>query len=383
MNSTSRYRIVAAGIIGNVLEWYDFAIYGYFAAAIGRHFFPHQDPVAQLLSSFGVFAVGYLMRPVGGALIGHIGDRFGRRRALIFSVAAMAISTFLVALLPGYATIGLAAPVTLTLLRMVQGLSVGGEYTCSMVFLIEHAPQRRRGLMGSLAPCAASGGILLGSALGACFAAAMPTETLNAWGWRIPFLFGLVVGIAGYVLRRHMQETVVAERGKRAPIFETLHDHWRVVLRIAGLSAFLSVSFYLSFVYLVSWLQIADRIAPARALEITKDAGESGEDIAEAGKIAGRGFRERHAAGAAAGAFTERSRLQHKGGAPGRQPAQPGCGGKAGEAAAKNGEIHVIRESAWGGTEIHGPRRRAPGVSFAVHGLSLMQGKPSRWRGFP
>ena len=134
-----------------------------------------------------------------------------------------------------------------------------------MVFLIEHAPPRRRGLMGSLAPCAASGGILLGSALGACFAAAMPTETLNAWGWRIPFLLGLVVGIAGYVLRRHMQETVPAERGQRAPIVETLHDHWRVVLRIAGLSAFLSVSFCLSFVYLVSWLQIADRIAPARA----------------------------------------------------------------------------------------------------------------------
>jgi MHS family proline/betaine transporter-like MFS transporter len=127
MNSTSGYRIVAAGIIGDVLEWYDFAIYGYFAAAIGRRFFPHQDPVAQLLSSFGVFAVGYLMRPVGGALIGHIGDRFGRRRALTFSVAAMAISTFLVALLPDYATIGLAAPVTLTLLRMVQGLSVGGN----------------------------------------------------------------------------------------------------------------------------------------------------------------------------------------------------------------------------------------------------------------
>jgi MFS transporter, MHS family, proline/betaine transporter len=96
MNSTSGYRIVAAGIIGNVLEWYDFAIYGYFAAAIGRHFFPHQDPIAQLLSSFGIFAVGYLMRPVGGALIGHIGDRLGRRKALTFSVAAMAISTFLV-----------------------------------------------------------------------------------------------------------------------------------------------------------------------------------------------------------------------------------------------------------------------------------------------
>jgi len=268
MNFTSRYRIVAAGTIGNVLEWYDFAIYGYFAAAIGRHFFPHQDPVAQLLSSFGVFAVGYLMRPLGGALSGHIGDRFGRRRALTFSVAAMAISTFLVGLLPGYATIGLAAPVTLTVLRMVQGLSVGGEYTSSMVFLIEHAPEGRRGLMGSLAPCAASGGILLGSAVGAGFAAAMPTETLNAWGWRIPFLLGLLVGIAGYFLRRHMQETVLAERGQRAPIVETLHDHWRVVLLIAGLSAFVAVSFYVSFVYLVSWLQNADRIAPARALEI-------------------------------------------------------------------------------------------------------------------
>jgi MHS family proline/betaine transporter-like MFS transporter len=255
-------------MIGNVLEWYDFAIYGYFAAAIGRHFFPHEDPVAQLLSSFGVFAVGYLMRPAGGALIGHIGDRFGRRRALTFSVAAMAISTFLVGLLPGYATISLAAPVTLTLLRMVQGLSVGGEYTSSIVFLIEHAPESRRGLMGSLAPCAASGGILLGSAVGAGFAAAMPTETLNAWGWRIPFLLGPVVGIAGYLLRRHMQETVTVERGQRAPIVETLHDHWRIVLHIAGLSAFVAVSFYVSFVYLVSWLQIADRIAPARALEI-------------------------------------------------------------------------------------------------------------------
>ena len=102
MKSTQTLRVIAAGMIGNVLEWYDFAIYGYFAAAIGRHFFPHEDPVAQLLSAFGVFAVGYLMRPVGGALIGHIGDRFGRRAALTFSVAAMAIPTFLIGLLPGY-----------------------------------------------------------------------------------------------------------------------------------------------------------------------------------------------------------------------------------------------------------------------------------------
>ena len=268
MSPPPKYKTVAAGMIGNLLEWYDFAIYGYFAAAIGRHFFPHQDPVAQLLSAFGVFAVGYLMRPVGGALIGHIGDRFGRRAALTFSVVAMAIPTFLIGLLPGYATIGLAAPVALTLLRMVQGLSVGGEYTSSMVFLVEHAPERRRGLMGALASCGATAGILLGSAVGAGFAATMSSAALEAWGWRIPFLLGLVVGIAGYVLRRHVQETLPTERPQRAPIVETLRDHWWVVLGIAGLSAFFAAGFYVTFVYLVSWLQTADGIAPARALEI-------------------------------------------------------------------------------------------------------------------
>jgi MHS family proline/betaine transporter-like MFS transporter len=268
MSPASKYKTVAAGMIGNVLEWYDFAIYGYFAAAIGRHFFPHQEPVAQLLSAFGVFAVGYLMRPIGGALIGHIGDRFGRRAALTFSVVAMAIATFLIGLLPGYATIGLAAPVALTLLRMVQGLSVGGEYTSSMVFLVEHAPEGRRGLAGALTSCGTHVGILLGSAVGAGFAASMSETALEAWGWRIPFVLGLAVGIAGYVLRRHVQETLPAERSQRAPIVETLRDHWRVVLNLAGWSVFFAVDFYVTFVYLVSWLQTADGIAPARALEI-------------------------------------------------------------------------------------------------------------------
>jgi MFS transporter, MHS family, proline/betaine transporter len=268
MDSAQTRRVVAAGMIGNVLEWYDFAIYGYFATAIGKHFFPHEDPVAQLLSAFGVFAVGYMMRPVGGVIIGHIGDRYGRRAALTFSVAAMAVPTFLIGLLPGYETLGLLAPIALTLLRMVQGLSVGGEYTSSMVFLIEHAPHGRRGLMGALISCGACGGILLGSAVGASFASTMSTAALEAWGWRIPFLLGLVVGIAGYLLRRHVQETAPTAKRKRAPIVETLHDHWRLVIGLAGLSVFNAVGFYVSFVYLVSWLQMADGIAPARALEI-------------------------------------------------------------------------------------------------------------------
>ena len=204
MNSASKAKLIAAGLIGNVLEWYDFAIYGYFAAAIGRHFFPSEDPVAQLLSAFAVFALGYLVRPIGGALIGHIGDTYGRRTALTVSVVAMAVPTFLMGILPGYDRLGLAAPVILVILRMIQGLSVGGEYTSSMVFLVEHASEGRRGFMGAVTCCGTTIGILLGSGIGAATAALMTPETLEAWGWRIPFLLGIVVGIAGFVLRRHV-----------------------------------------------------------------------------------------------------------------------------------------------------------------------------------
>jgi MFS transporter, MHS family, proline/betaine transporter len=160
------------------------------------------------------------------------------------------------------------APVALSLLRMVQGLSVGGEFTSSMVFLVERAPEGRRGLMGAMPSFGAGAGTLLGSAVGAAFAASMSTAALESWGWRIHFLLGLIVGIAGYFLRRHMPETVPVERRKRAPIVETLHDHWRIVIGFAGLSVFSAVGFYVSFVYLVSWLQTADGISPSRALEI-------------------------------------------------------------------------------------------------------------------
>lgn len=262
---SQKSRTVAAGTIGNFLEWYDFAIYGYFAAQIGATFFPREDPVAQVLAAFGIFAVGYLMRPLGGIAIGIIGDRYGRRRALALSVAAMAVPTFLVGALPGHETLGLAAPVLLTALRMIQGLSVGGEGTTSMVFLVEHAPPGRRGAIGALASISASGGILLGSATGAAFAAAMSPEALAAWGWRIPFLIGLLVGIAGWWLRRGIVET---PRGavEHAPLAATLRLHGPLVIRLAGLVVYNAVGFYLMFLYLVSWLQTVDGLAPAQAL---------------------------------------------------------------------------------------------------------------------
>jgi len=268
MGSGSTRRIIAAGAIGNVLEWYDFAVYGYFAAAIGRAFFPSEDAVAQVLAAFGIFAVGFLMRPVGGAVIGTIGDRLGRRVALTFSVAAMAIPTFLVGILPDYHVIGVAAPILLTLLRMVQGLSVGGEYTTSIIFIIEQAPPNRRALIGALGCCGAVGGILLGSATGALLASLMSEQALESWGWRIPFLLGLLVGVAGIVLRRHVHEAPRKATIGRSPLIDTVRNHGPLLGRLAALSVFNSVGFYLMFVYIVSWLQFADGIAPAKALEI-------------------------------------------------------------------------------------------------------------------
>ena len=268
MQADKTRTVIVAGAIGNVLEWYDFAIYGYFAASIGRTFFPKQDPVAQVLSAFGIFAVGFLMRPVGGALVGYIGDKLGRRTALTCSVTAMAIPTFLVGILPGYQVLGVVAPVALTVLRIIQGLSVGGEYTTSIIFMVENAPAGRRGLIGAMGCCGAVAGILLGSATGALLGEMLPPEAMEVWGWRLPFLLGLVVGIAGFFVRRTLADDVAPHVTGRSPLRDTIRLHGGLLARLAGLSVFNAVSFYLLFVYIVSWLQLADGIAPAHALEI-------------------------------------------------------------------------------------------------------------------
>jgi len=269
-------RTIAAGMIGNTLEWYDFSIYGFFAVQIGAAFFPKADPVAQVLAAFGVFAVGYVMRPLGGAIMGHIGDRFGRKTALTLSIGAMVVPTFLVGLLPGYATIGLAAPVILTGLRVFQGVAIGGEFTTALVFLVERAPPGRRGVLGSLGCVGASLGCLLGSGIGVVLSELLSAQDMAEWGWRIPFLLGMALGIAGIFLRRHIHEAPMPAR-QRAQFLPTVREHWPTLLRFAGMTAFFAVSYYLMFLYVVSWLQTVDGIAPARALGITT--------VAEAGLI--------------------------------------------------------------------------------------------------
>ncbi|MDQ0316549.1 MFS transporter [Amorphus orientalis] len=273
-------RKTVAGAIGNTLEWYDYAIYGYFATIIAKQFFPSGDPTAALIATFGVFAAGFLMRPFGGLVIGHIADKLGRKLALTLSVAMMAIPTTLIAFLPTYEQIGLAAPLLLTFLRLVQGLSVGGEYTGSVTYLVENGPQDRRGLSGSFGLVGANAGILLGSAAGAIVTAVVPDTDVGSWGWRVPFLFGLVLGVAGIYFRSHLEEAEVEwsdphegaeldEKGEpEFPIVDAVRHHWRSMLHVVGVNVLNGVGFYIAFVYLTTFIVDFDDVKEGTALDI-------------------------------------------------------------------------------------------------------------------
>jgi MFS transporter, MHS family, proline/betaine transporter len=261
-------RGVIAGVAGNVLEWYDFALFGFFAQQIGAHFFPADNPTASLLAAFGTFAAGFVMRPLGGALFGWVGDRFGRKQALLWSVMAMAFPSFFIGVLPDTGTIGIAAPILLLLCRLLQGLAVGGEYGASSVFLVEGAEPGRRGWMGSWAPVGAFAGTLLGSAASAIVNATLSPDAVLAWGWRIPFILGLGVGLGGIAIRRYFVERVPHQAPSRSPLGEALQSHWRTTLHFVALVAGLTVGFYTTFVYSATWLAQVARVPARTALTI-------------------------------------------------------------------------------------------------------------------
>lgn len=249
----SRTMTILAGVMGNVLEWYDFAVYGFFAPVLGKLFFPSEDPTTSLIASFGAFAAGFMMRPVGGAVFGYIGDRVGRKRALNLSVLLMAIPTFMIGLMPTYAQVGVSAAVILVILRMLQGLSVGGEYTSSIVYLAESAPEGKRGLFTSASVLGGTGGILLGSFLGSIITDMMTEAQLQSWGWRIPFLLGILVAAVGYLVRRHMPETISEGEKIKNPLGQ-LRRNWKQVVKVSGLNLLAAVFFYALFVFVVTWL---------------------------------------------------------------------------------------------------------------------------------
>lgn len=253
-------RTLLAGAIGNVLEWYDFALYGYFAPVFAALFFPSDSPATSLISAFGVFAVGFLARPLGALLFGYWGDRLGRRYALAWSVLLMAIPTCLVGLLPTYETIGALAPIVLTLCRFLQGLSVGGEFTGSATFLVEHADASQRGYVGSWAGFSAQLGALLGSGVGTLIAAILSEEALRQWGWRIPFVMGGFIAVAGWYLRTRVSESPAFETIRRegrlasSPVRDVFATQRRAMAKVIGLVWLHGVAFYLLYVYLTTYL---------------------------------------------------------------------------------------------------------------------------------
>jgi len=264
-------RAVVAATSGNVLEWYDFTVYGFLAPTIGRVFFPSEDHVASLLSAFAVLAVGYAARPIGSIIYGHIGDRFGRKPALLSSVTLMGVGSVLIGILPTHAQIGVTASVLLVLIRVLQGISVAGEYSASGVLIVEEARKESRGLVGSWIACAMMLGCVLGSGVPALITAFLSEEQISAWGWRIPFFLGAVIAICGVILRRHMTELPIKDRAQAAPglpIVAALRNHGTTIVRMICLILVNAVGFYMLFVYAASYLTARMHISTAHALDI-------------------------------------------------------------------------------------------------------------------
>lgn len=245
-------KVLFASMIGNALEFYDFTIYGFFVAIISPIFFPSTDPMTSLIWGFGVFAIGFLTRPLGAIFFGHIGDKFGRRTALSLTIVCMAVPTVTIGLLPTYQQIGITAPILLTFCRLMQGFSAGGEYNGAGVFMIEHSPKAKRGLLGGLLTASGSVGSLLASWTGVVFTLSfMPT-----WAWRIPFLLGVLIAGVGLYLRKKIDESpefkaaYLQKKIDRLPIFGMFQENKISFLCTIGVGAMATTPFYIILAYM-------------------------------------------------------------------------------------------------------------------------------------
>lgn len=252
-------KAVTGAAIGNTVEWFDFAIYGFLATYIAKNFFPSQDETAALLSTFAVFAAAFFMRPLGGFFFGPLADRIGRQRVLALVILLMAGSTVAIGLLPSYAAIGVFAPLLLLLLRCLQGFSAGGEYGSGACFLAEYAPDKRRGFIVSFLVWSVVIGFLLGSATVTGLEVVLSDSAMESYGWRIPFLIAGVLGVVGLYIRLRLKDTpefeALREAGEVAtsPLKEALTTSWRPILQIFGLVVIHNVGFYVVFTYLPTY----------------------------------------------------------------------------------------------------------------------------------
>lgn len=269
-----RREAIVAGVIGNVLEWYDFAVYGYFVPIISQLFFPAKTPIVSLLLTFSVFGVGFVMRPVGSVIFGQYGDRHGRKRALSAVIFLMALSTFAVGLLPTYSSVGVFAPLLLVVARLAQGLSGGGEWGGAAAYLVEYAPPGKRGFIGSWQQVSVGAGFLLGSLTAAVLNTSLSSEDMIAWGWRIPFILGIVVGAVGGYLRWRLDETPkfteVEQHGEvvKSPLKAAFTTYRKPTLLAFGITLHNTVAYYAVLIYLTTWLTNIVKMPRSTALWI-------------------------------------------------------------------------------------------------------------------
>jgi MHS family proline/betaine transporter-like MFS transporter len=243
---SSTFKVLAAASIGNALEWYDILAYGYFAVTISKLFFPTADPTTALLLTFGTFGVSYLMRPLGALVLGAYADRAGRRAAMLLSIVIMTIGTGLMAIMPTYGTIGIAAPIAVLIARLLQGFAVAGEFGSATAFLVEHSKERK-GFFASFQWFGQGLAAVLASLFGVILFGWLTTDQLESWGWRLPFFFGLLIGPIGLYIRKHVGETPeFREQGPAtAPVRQMFTEYWDRLLMCIGIVVLSTSSNYI------------------------------------------------------------------------------------------------------------------------------------------
>ncbi|MBB4818895.1 MHS family proline/betaine transporter-like MFS transporter [Pseudomonas alcaligenes] len=265
-------KVIAASAIGNFVEWFDFAVYGFLAVTIAGLFFPPGNASLALLQTFAVFAVSFALRPLGGIVFGILGDKVGRKRILAITVLLMAAATTLIGLLPTYGSIGLLAPLLLALARCIQGFSAGGEYAGACAFVMEHAPTERKARYGSFVPVstfmafAAAAGIVFGMGL------LLSEAQMQDWGWRVPFLVAAPLGLIGLYMRLHLDESpafralAAAPQAAHSPLKETLLEHGRTIFCLSAFISATALSFYTFTTYLTTYMQVVGGASRPTAL---------------------------------------------------------------------------------------------------------------------
>ncbi len=270
MNMRKQAKNFAAAFMGTALEFYDFALFGLLAPILSKLFFPKEDLTVALIASYSIFAAGFLIRPLGGVVFGYVGDTFGRKKAMLISIMAMMIPTSMIGLLPTYDQVGLIAPLILCICRLVQGLCAGGEFSGAAIFVIEHADNKHKYISGSLVTASSVVGMFAASIMASLCA----LETMPEWGWRIPFLLSVPIGLIGFYIRKNTQETAAFNQAQKNEVRQThsissiLKNNVIPLLITFGIGSFIGVLYYVPFVFMGHYFTLVTTLSTSTTLFI-------------------------------------------------------------------------------------------------------------------